>query len=95
MAAYIVGQVEVTDWEQYKVYMASTAGVIEKYDGKFISRGGEVVTLEGPEQTRRMVILEFPSMEKANGWYESPEYQASKKLREGAAVASFIAVDGC
>ena len=94
MTAYVVGRVEVTDPDRYKEYMKKTLGVIEKYEGKFIVRGGEVVTLEGSEETRRMVVIEFPSLEKAKEFYHSSEYQDAKKRREGAASAQFLAVDG-
>ncbi len=94
MSAYLVVKVDVTDMEQYKKYTKLTPDIIAKFGGRFIVRGGEMVTLEGPEETRRMVLVEFPSMEKAVACYNSDEYQAAKAIRAGAATASFIAVDG-
>lgn len=94
MAAYIIARINVTDWDQYKKYIAATPGVIEQFGGRFIARGGETVTLEGPEETHRVVLLEFPSMEKAKEFYHSQEYQEVLKLREGAATASLVAIDG-
>ena len=94
MSAYLLGRVEITDQDRYKEYMKKTPGVIEKYGGKFIVRGGEVVTLEGAAETRRLVLIEFPSSEKAKEFYYSEEYQDAKKLRAGAAVGQFLAIDG-
>ena len=94
MAAYIIARINVTDWDQYKKYIAATPGVIEQFGGRFIARGGETVTLEGPEETHRVVLIEFPSMEKAKEFYHSQEYQEVLKLREGAATASLVAIDG-
>jgi len=94
MTAYLLGRVKITDPDRYKEYMKKTPEAIEKYGGKFIVRGGDVVTLEGSGETRRMVLIEFPSVEKAKEFYYSPEYQKAKKLREDAAVASFIVIDG-
>jgi len=94
MAAYLLARVEVTDWDRYKEYTKVTPGAIEKYGGKFIVRAGEMVTLEGPEETRRVVLIEFPSFEKAKEFYYSQEYQEAKKLREGAATGQFLAIDG-
>jgi len=94
MPAYIIARVEVTDWDKYREYLKVTPGTIAQYDGRFVARGGEMVTLEGPEETQRLVILEFPSMESAKAWYHSEEYQSAKKIRAGAATASFIAIDG-
>jgi uncharacterized protein (DUF1330 family) len=45
MTAYIIGRIEVTDWQQYQAYMKVTPEAIKKFGGKFISRGGELVTL--------------------------------------------------
>lgn len=94
MAACLIVKVNVTDWEQYREYMKASPGVVAQFGGRFIVRGGERVTLEGPEDTDRIVILEFESVEQVKAFYYSPEYQEAKKLREGAAEASFIAVEG-
>lgn len=94
MAAYIIGRVQVTDWARYAEYMKLTPGIIAQYGGRFIARGGESMTLEGPEETNRVVILEFPTFDAAKQFFHSEEYQQVKTLREGAAVAQFFAMDG-
>ena len=94
MAAYLLARVEVTNWDRYKEYTKETPGIIAKYGGKFIARGGEMITLEGPEETRRLVLIEFPSLEQAKEFYHSQEYQETKKLRTGAASGQFLAIDG-
>lgn len=94
MAAYVIARVNVTNWDRYKQYMKVTPGIVEKFGGRFLSRGGEIITMEGPEENRRVVILEFPSLEKAKEFYNSKDYGEAKKLREGAAIASFLAIDG-
>ena len=77
-----------------KEYQAAAPPIIEQYGGRYIARGGQVVTLEGPEESRRIVILEFPTLADAEAFYHSPEYAAARKLREGVAAAEFITVDG-
>ena len=94
MSAYLVVHVDISDMDQYREYTKLTPPIVESYGGKFIARGGDVVTLEGPEETRRVVLIEFPTMEQLTAWYHSDEYQAAKVVREGAAVASFIGVAG-
>lgn len=94
MPAYLIARIEVTDWSKYNKYLKIGPGTIVKYGGRFIARGGEMATLEGLEETRRLVILEFPSLAKAKAWYNSKEYQNAKKLRAGASVGSLIAIDG-
>ena len=94
MTAYLIVRMNVTDMEQYREYMKLTPAILEKYGGKFIVRGGEKVTLEGEEETSRVVVVEFPSVEAATTFYNSDEYQAAIKVREGAATGQFVVVEG-
>ncbi|MFT5196450.1 MAG: hypothetical protein ACI85U_003483 [Candidatus Promineifilaceae bacterium] len=94
MTAYLIARVNVTDMEQYKEYMKLSPGIIKKYGGKFVARGGGLITLEGEAETNRVVIVEFPSSEVAQEMYASEEYQAAIKVRENAADGQFIIVDG-
>ena len=94
MPAYIIARVEVTDPMRYRDYTNVTPGVIARYGGKFIVRGGQVVTLEGPVESRRLVVIEFPSLEQAQAFYHSEEYSKAKTLRAGAAEGQFLAIQG-
>ncbi len=94
MSAYVIARIEVTDPDTYKGYSELAPATIEKYGGRYVARGGETVTLEGEDRKTRNVILEFESVAAARTWYDSPEYQEAKSRREGAAVASIIAVEG-
>ena len=94
MPAYMIVRVNVTDMDRYQQYMKLTPSILEKYGGKFIIRGGEKVILEGPDMPERMVMLKFADVETAKRMYNSPEYQAAVKVREGAAEASFIVMEG-
>ncbi len=94
MPAYLIARVEVTDWDRYREYVKATPGAIAKHGGRFLARGGDMVTLEGPNETRRVVLIEFPSLDQAKAFYYSPEYTEAKKLRAGAAKGEFLAVAG-
>ena len=94
MAAYLLAQVEVHDMEQYRKYTARTPAVIEKYGGRFLVRGGEVVTLEGDAPASRLVLIEFPSLQTVQDFYASDEYQEVLQLRLPASTASFLALEG-
>ena len=59
MPAYVIARVEVTNWDKYNEYLKVGPGTIAQYGGRFIARGGEMVTLEGPEESRRLIILEL------------------------------------
>ncbi len=94
MPAYVIVQVEVTDDEKYERYKALTPNTIRKYGGKFIVRGGRSESLEGDWAVARLVILEFPTYDRAKEWYSSPEYRAAKAVREGGANMIFTVVEG-
>jgi uncharacterized protein (DUF1330 family) len=94
MPGYIIARVDVTDWERYREYTKATPEAIARYGGKFIVRGGNIVTLEGEPEKRRLVVIEFPTLEKAQEFFNSPEYTRVKGLRAGAAVGQFLAVEG-
>ena len=91
---YVLVQVDVTNPQQYAEYTKLSPGIIEKFGGRFIARGGRSETLEGTPSKGRVVVVEFPSYERAKEFYDSAEYQAAKKVRAGAATAQFILVEG-
>ncbi len=94
MSAFVIARVNVTNADQYEKYKALAPATIARYQGEYVARGGEVATFEGAEETNRVVVLRFASMEAAKTWYHSPEYQAAKAEREGAADGQFIVVEG-
>lgn len=92
--AYVIVDIDVIDPERYADYRALSGPAVEAAGGRFIVRGGATEVLEGERQPNRMVVLEFPDMATAKAWYESPLYLEARAAREGAAVGSFIAVEG-
>ncbi len=94
MPAYVIAFVEVTDPERYDQYKLLTPAAIAAHDGKFLARGGEVEVLEGKEETRRTVMLEFPTMERAREFWDSPQYREARAVREGAAIMDALLVPG-
>ena len=94
MPAYLIARVSVTDGDRFREYSKRTPGLIAKFGGKYLARGGEVVTLEGPEEAARVVLVEFPSLERIKAFYNSEDYQEARKLRVGAATGSLLAIEG-
>ena len=94
MAAYVIAEVNVTDPKLYEEYKKLVPATVEKYGGRFAVRGGAVDSKEGGWNPARIVVLEFPSMEKARAWYASPEYAPALALRLKAGNAKLILVDG-
>lgn len=95
MTAYAIVHITVTDPEQYKKYMALSPGAIEAAGGRFIVRGGPSEVLEGGPEERRIVVVEFPSMDAARAFYDSPLYLEARAAREGAADMHMVIVEGC
>ena len=92
--AYIVGQVAVHNPEGYTNYSQHVPGTLAKHGGKYLVRGGNNTQLEGTEQGNRKVVIEFPSREAAEAWYNSPEYQAILPHRKANSVGHIALVDG-
>jgi uncharacterized protein (DUF1330 family) len=93
-SAYVLANVTVTNPEQYEQYKKLSTIAMQAHGAEVCIRGGNVQVLEGDWSPGRIVLLKFPSMEKARAFYDSPEYQAAKNAREGAAVMRMLAIEG-
>jgi uncharacterized protein (DUF1330 family) len=94
MAAYIIVEIDVHDATMYEEYKRLAPPSIATYGGRYIVRGGKTATLEGDWDPKRIVILEFPDLERACAWQASPEYAPARAIRERCANARMIAVEG-
>ena len=93
-SAYVLANVTVTNPEQYEQYKKLSTIAMQVHGAEVCIRGGQVEVLEGDWTPGRIVLLKFPSMEKARAFYDSPEYQAAKNARQGAAVMRMLAIEG-
>ncbi|HSD41618.1 MAG TPA: DUF1330 domain-containing protein [Burkholderiales bacterium] len=94
MPAYLVALGNVKDPEAYEEYRKLAGPAIKQYDGRFLARGGKTDVLEGSFPGPRVVIVEFPSLERAKEWFNSPEYQAARQKRLAVADLNLIVVEG-
>jgi uncharacterized protein (DUF1330 family) len=94
MAAYFIADLDVTDPVGIEEYRKQVPATIAKYGGRYLVRGGAHETLEGDWRPRRVVVLEFPSVEQAKRWYDSEEYRGLKALRFKTARTNAILVEG-
>ena len=94
MPAYMIARINVTDPEQYEVYKSLAPIAIKKYGGRYLTRGGAMETLEGPEETMRVILLEYPDMETAKAFYDCPEYKEAREARKDAAEGQFVLLEG-
>jgi uncharacterized protein (DUF1330 family) len=90
---YWLAQVEVTDPEGYKEYVAANQVAFRKFGGRYVVRAGRREVLEGNFRSR-LVVIEFPDYAAALACYRSPEYREAMALRNGRAVADIAIVEG-
>ncbi len=94
MVAYLMVRADVRDKDAYGEYAKRSPAVVAQFGGRYLARGGETISLEGSQESRRCVIIEFPSLAAAKAFYDSPEYQSARDFRKDAGDAEFIVVDG-
>ncbi len=95
MAAYVISEVEVLDEAQGQRYRELASASIAQHGGRYIVRGANPQVPEGSWPTdQRVVIVEFPTMEKLRDWYDSAEYAAARALRETALSRRLLFVEG-
>jgi uncharacterized protein (DUF1330 family) len=93
MAAYFIAYTNVTDADKYGEYGKLAGAALAQYGGKVLARGGAKLVLEGSFPFERLFIAEFPDAEAARTYYSSPEYQAARAKRLGAADFNAIIVE--
>ena len=94
MPAYVVSMMSISNAETYREYTDRTPPIVKRYGGKFLARGGDILTVEGEEYKDRMVILEFPSRQNILDWFADPEYQEAKAYRHASSEARILVIDG-
>jgi uncharacterized protein (DUF1330 family) len=81
---YIIVDMQITDMEQYKLYMASAPESVAQAGGEYLARGGTVEVMEGDWKPGRMALLRFPSFAAAQDWYHGELYALARAQRAGA-----------
>lgn len=81
MKGYLFAEIEITDPETYRQYMPLAAAAIAAFGGRYLVRGGDPEVLEGDRNTKRVVVLEFETIERAREFYHSAQYQAAAAVR--------------
>jgi uncharacterized protein (DUF1330 family) len=94
MKVYLIVHIEVTNPELMEKYRKLVPKIIAKYQGKYLVRGGDSEILEGDYFKHRIVLLEFPSRQQANNFYNSEDYAPVKMLRIEAGNNSIVLVEG-
>ena len=83
----------ISSEEKLKEYAVKARDAVEKYNGKFLIRGGESTINEG-NKSPRTVVIEFPSYKEANLFYNSKEYQEAHEILKGYVARQHQTVEG-
>jgi uncharacterized protein (DUF1330 family) len=94
MPGYVIVDITIRDREAYERYKELAAPAVAAYGGRYLVRGGATQVLEGSWSPPRLVILEFPTVEAGQAWWDSPEYAPAKALRQVCADTHMILAEG-
>jgi uncharacterized protein (DUF1330 family) len=94
MPAYVIAQMQVHDVETYRKYAMQVGPTVAPFGGRILLAADDAVVLEGTQPYRRIVIGEFPTVEAARQWYESPAYQAIQPLRAASSTGTVFITEG-
>jgi uncharacterized protein (DUF1330 family) len=94
MSAYVIYDVDIMVPERYQEFMLKVKPAIEAAGGRYLARGGEHKIIEGSWEPRRLVLFEFPSMAKAEEFYNSALYQSCKAIRDECSSSNIVIVEG-
>ncbi len=95
MSAYVIFDVDIWDPERYQEFMVKAKPALEAAGGRYLARGGKHKVIEGDWEPRRLVLFEFPSVAKAEAFYNSDLYQGYKAIRDECSSGNVVVVEGC
>ena len=94
MCAYVIVEIDIVDPAGYEEYKQLASATVEKYGGKYVVRGGAAETLEGDWNPKRIVVLQFDSIQRAKEWLNCDEYREPRKMRHRTARTRMVVVEG-
>jgi uncharacterized protein (DUF1330 family) len=94
MAAYVIVNITIRDPVRYEEYKRMASPTVGAYGGRYVVRGGSVDVREGGWTPSRLVVLEFPTVERARAWWDSPEYAPAKAVRQSCADTQLVITEG-
>lgn len=94
MSVYLIAEIKVTDDSWVPEYATNVHKLVEKHGGKYLSRSGNIETLEGSDKDSTLIaILEFPTREALDGFATDPEYAPFRQARQAGSVSNFHVID--
>ncbi len=94
MSAYVIFDVEIRDMTKYQEFMKGVKPALDAAGARYLARGGAHKVYEGDWSPRRIVLLEFPSVNAWEAFYTGPTYQGLKAVRDQCSSARLVSVEG-
>lgn len=94
MSVYTIIEIKVKDKDTYAKYVGKVRAIVEKYNGRYLVRGGKITPIFGGWNPERIIVIEFLSPEDVKLWLSSPEYKEIAALREASTITKAIMVEG-
>lgn len=94
MSVYLIADIKITDDGWVPEYASNVHKLVEKHGGKYLSRSGNIETLEGADKDSTLIaILEFPTKDAMNRFANDPEYAPYGKARQAGSISNFHVID--
>ena len=94
MSVFVIADIKVTDDGRVPEYAGNVHTIVEKHGGKYLSRSGNISTLEGEEKDSTLIaIIEFPTREALDSFVSDPEYAPYGQARQAGSVSNFHVID--
>lgn len=94
MSTYFVARITIHDAAAYERYLEGFDPAFEGHGGEVLAVDDDPVVLEGTWPCTRTVLIRFPDLAAARAWYDSPAYQSLARVRQSAADADIVLVEG-
>ncbi len=94
MSVYLIADIKVTDDGWVPEYATNVHNLVEKHGGRYLSRSGNIETLEGPDKDSTLIaIVEFPDRAALDAFVADPEYAPYGQARQAGSVSRFHVID--
>ena len=95
MAVYLIADIEVIEPDMYREYTEKAFPVVRGHGGRYVVRGGgQIVPLTGGWAPKRILVIEFDTMENLKACFSSPDYLRLAPLREQSTRSRSVIVEG-
>lgn len=95
MNAYLIFDIEIHDLIVFQTYVAEIPVFVKKHSGRYVVLGGEVESIEGNWEPKRLVVIEFPSKENAQKFLNDPDAHPVFAIRHKSTTSNLVLVEGC